>query len=313
MVVLLFIMYAWRCKCDYSEGLTTPQKTSPRDIINSWNNWSVTRDTVQGVDTYRRTRPSLSGIKGKYDFITYEEPIVVDAEVGPWRFISGPYNGYNTERRTCISESVNGGVSCNQLGLERQVPAPAKSIDGGLSEWKNDGAQSGDLQKQTRTCTNPVPQGNGKPCPDVPLTRFINNNPTNKFNDSGSKGGAKINNNNVLDRGRGLTRQQCADNIYKEWPVDTDGNPVPNDQGQFAIALGSEAGQHSQGVSSISIGYQCGQTNQGDSSVSIGTSCSLYYQGSNCVAIGVNAGGIFGSSMFYFFVNIYFIPHFINI
>jgi hypothetical protein len=63
-----------------------------------------------------------------------------------------------------------------------------------------------------------------------------------------------------------------------------------NNQGAYAIAIGSQAGSNNQGTNGVSIGGSAGISNQGNEAVALGYNAGRYYQGGNAVALGRNAG-----------------------
>jgi hypothetical protein len=63
-----------------------------------------------------------------------------------------------------------------------------------------------------------------------------------------------------------------------------------NNQGQYAIAIGSQAGENRQGNNAVSIGPVAGISNQGTEAIAIGSFAGRYFQGSNAIAFGQNAG-----------------------
>jgi hypothetical protein len=63
-----------------------------------------------------------------------------------------------------------------------------------------------------------------------------------------------------------------------------------NNQGSYAIAIGSQAGANLQGSNTVSIGGSAGISSQGEEAVAVGYHSGRYSQGGNAVAIGRNAG-----------------------
>lgn len=63
-----------------------------------------------------------------------------------------------------------------------------------------------------------------------------------------------------------------------------------NNQGSYAIAIGSQAGANAQGINGVSIGGSAGISNQGNEAVALGFNAGRFYQGGNAVALGRNAG-----------------------
>jgi hypothetical protein len=63
-----------------------------------------------------------------------------------------------------------------------------------------------------------------------------------------------------------------------------------NNQGSYAIAIGSEAGFNNQGANAVGIGGTSGVSNQGQEAVAIGYNSGRFSQGGNAVAVGRNAG-----------------------
>ena len=62
--------------------------------------------------------------------------------------------------------------------------------------------------------------------------------------------------------------------------------------GNYAIAIGQEAGSNIQGESTVAIGQFAGQTNQGKNAVAIGFQAGQLSQGVNSIAIGANVATI---------------------
>jgi hypothetical protein len=65
-----------------------------------------------------------------------------------------------------------------------------------------------------------------------------------------------------------------------------------NNQGAYAIAIGSDAGYNNQGANSISMGRNAGNTSQGSNAIAIGHYAGNDNQGANSISIGRNAGNI---------------------
>jgi len=63
-----------------------------------------------------------------------------------------------------------------------------------------------------------------------------------------------------------------------------------NNQGSYAIAIGSQAGLNNQGNNAISIGLVSGDSSQGSDAVAIGAYSGRFSQGSNAVSLGQYAG-----------------------
>jgi len=61
-------------------------------------------------------------------------------------------------------------------------------------------------------------------------------------------------------------------------------------QGQFSVAVGSEAGKFIQGTQAVAIGYQAGSTGQSPFSVALGSKAGQFNQGNYSIALGYNAG-----------------------
>jgi hypothetical protein len=68
------------------------------------------------------------------------------------------------------------------------------------------------------------------------------------------------------------------------------GQDAGTGQGQFAIAVGGNAGNTSQGLAAIAVGYNAGVTGQGIAAVAIGGGAGVTNQGGNAVALGQSAG-----------------------
>ncbi len=81
-----------------------------------------------------------------------------------------------------------------------------------------------------------------------------------------------------------------GDNLAGNYAVRIGSNAGQTSQSAETTAVGYNAGQTSQGVYSVAVGRNAGQTSQGGSSVAIGRNAGLSTQGIQAVAIGYGAG-----------------------
>lgn len=68
------------------------------------------------------------------------------------------------------------------------------------------------------------------------------------------------------------------------------GTNSATNNGSFAVAIGSQAGQGGQQFQAVAVGYNAGRTNQGNQSLAIGSQSGNNNQSSQAIAVGLNAG-----------------------
>jgi len=119
----------------------------------------------------------------KYSTSSTQPPLTnsisVDGGWSDWSACSESCGG-GSQNRTCTNPAPsNGGSictgdhtqSCNTQDCSGNNPIP---VDGGWTTWSTCSAPCGG-GSQTRTCTNPIPSGNGKLCPSTdPSTQSCN-------------------------------------------------------------------------------------------------------------------------------------------